>query len=67
MPMYSAMKLTLQTQLLPSIDQIAKLEATLRAFNSGADWLAGRLPVGAAGRSRAAGLVCAGAADGALV
>ena len=39
--MYSAMKLTLQTQLLPSIDQIAKLEATLRAFNSGADWLAG--------------------------
>lgn len=35
------MKLTLQTQLFPSQDQAAALEATLRAFNTGADWLAG--------------------------
>lgn len=35
------MKLTLQTQLFPSQDQATALEATLRAFNAGADWLAG--------------------------
>lgn len=35
------MKLTLQTQLFPSQDQAKALEATLRAFNAGADWLAG--------------------------
>lgn len=35
------MKLTLQTQLFPSQDQAEALEATLRAFNAGADWLAG--------------------------
>lgn len=35
------MKLTLQTQLFPSPDQSEALEATLRAFNAGADWLAG--------------------------
>jgi IS605 OrfB family transposase len=36
------MKMTLQTQLLPSKEQIADLEATLRAFNRAADWLAGK-------------------------
>jgi len=35
------MKLTLQNQLFPSQDQAKALEATLRAFNAGADWLAG--------------------------
>jgi len=35
------MKLTLQTQLLPAPDQAAALEATMRAFNAAADWLAG--------------------------
>jgi putative transposase len=35
------MKLTLQTQLFPTREQTAALEATLRAFNAGADWLAG--------------------------
>ena len=35
------MKLTLQTQLLPAADQVAALEATMRAFNAAADWLAG--------------------------
>lgn len=35
------MKLTLQTQLLPTPEQIEALEATLRAFNAAADWLAG--------------------------
>lgn len=35
------MKLTLHTQLLPSREQADALEATLRAFNAGADWLAG--------------------------
>src|SRR5688572_4844754 len=35
------MKLTLQTQLFPSQDQAEALEATLRAFNAAADWLAG--------------------------
>src|SRR5882672_11090307 len=34
-------KLTLQTQLLPDRDQAQKLSATMRAFNSAADWLAG--------------------------
>jgi IS605 OrfB family transposase len=36
-----AVKLTLQTQLLPDGDQAKKLSATMRAFNSAADWLAG--------------------------
>jgi IS605 OrfB family transposase len=35
------MKLTLQTQLLPTEEQAASLEATMRAFNAAADWLAG--------------------------
>jgi IS605 OrfB family transposase len=35
------MKLTLQTQLLPTSEQAALLEATMRAFNAAADWLAG--------------------------
>ena len=35
------MKLTLQTRLLPAPDQVVALEATLRAFNAAADWLAG--------------------------
>ena len=35
------MKLTLQTRLLPAPDQVAALEATMRAFNAAADWLAG--------------------------
>jgi len=35
------MKLTLQVQLLPDAEQVAKLEATMRAFNAAADWLAG--------------------------
>lgn len=35
------MKLTLQTQLLPTLDQVSALEATLNAFNAAADWLAG--------------------------
>src|SRR5499433_1241418 len=33
--------LTLQTQLLPDGDQAGKLSATMRAFNTAADWLAG--------------------------
>ena len=36
-----AVKLTLQTRLLPDGDQAKKLSATMRAFNSAADWLAG--------------------------
>src|SRR6266540_2683 len=36
-----AVKLTLQTQLLPVGDQSQKLSATMRAFNAAADWLAG--------------------------
>ena len=36
-----AVKLTLQTQLLPDGDQAKKLSATMRAFNAAADWLAG--------------------------
>ena len=36
-----AVKLTLQTQLLPDGDQARKLSATMRAFNAAADWLAG--------------------------
>jgi putative transposase len=36
-----AVKLTLQTQLLPDRDQARKLSATMRAFNAAADWLAG--------------------------
>lgn len=35
------MKPTLQTQLLPTGAQVTALEATLRAFNAVADWLAG--------------------------
>ncbi len=35
------MKLTLQTQLLPEREQAVALEATMRAFNAAADWLAG--------------------------
>lgn len=35
------MKLTLQTQLLPTQGQVLALEATMRAFNAAADWLAG--------------------------
>ncbi len=35
------MKLTLQTQLLPTQEQVLALEATMRAFNAAADWLAG--------------------------
>lgn len=35
------MKLTLQTQLFPIRDQAEALESTMRAFNAGADWLAG--------------------------
>ena len=35
------MKLTLQTQLLPTDAQAAALGETLRAFNAAADWLAG--------------------------
>jgi IS605 OrfB family transposase len=35
------MKLTLQTQLFPSREQADALEATMRAFNAAADWLAG--------------------------
>ena len=36
-----AVKLTLQTQLLPDGDQARKLSVTMRAFNAAADWLAG--------------------------
>src|SRR5262245_2564078 len=36
-----AVKLILQTQLLPDEDQARKLSATMRAFNAAADWLAG--------------------------
>jgi predicted transposase len=36
-----AVKLTLQTQLLPDRDQTRRLSATMRAFNSAADCLAG--------------------------
>src|SRR5262245_38705499 len=36
-----ALKLTLQTQLLPDADQAKKLSDALQAFNSAADWLAG--------------------------
>jgi putative transposase len=36
-----AVKLTLQTQLLPDGDQAKKLSVTMRAFNAAADWLAG--------------------------
>ncbi|MHB1636192.1 hypothetical protein [Acidiferrobacter thiooxydans] len=35
------MKMTLQTRLLPAPDQVMALEATLRACNAAADWLAG--------------------------
>ena len=35
------MKLTLQTQLLPTPEQAQALKATMRAFNAAADWLAG--------------------------
>jgi hypothetical protein len=36
-----AVKLILQTQLLPDGDQSRKLSATMRVFNAAADWLAG--------------------------
>lgn len=36
-----AVKLILQTQLLPDGDQARKLSATMQAFNAAADWLAG--------------------------
>src|SRR5262249_19722309 len=36
-----AVKLTLQTQLLPDEDQARKLSATMQTFNAAADWLAG--------------------------
>src|SRR5262245_8135336 len=36
-----AVKLTLQTQLSPDGNQAKKLSATMRAFNTAADWLAG--------------------------
>jgi putative transposase len=36
-----AVKLILQTQLLPDADQAKNLSATMRAFNAAADWLAG--------------------------
>lgn len=36
-----SMKLTLQTQLLPSSDHAVKLRATVERFNAAADWLAG--------------------------
>jgi putative transposase len=36
-----AVKLILQTQLLPDGDQVRKLSATMQAFNAAADWLAG--------------------------
>ena len=36
-----AVKLILQTQLLPDGDQARKLSATMRAFNAAAGWLAG--------------------------
>lgn len=39
--MIIGMKLTLQTQLLPTSEQAALLEATMRAFNEAANWLAG--------------------------
>src|SRR5215475_9912691 len=38
---FQAVKLILQTQLLPDRDQARKLSATMRAFNAAADWLAG--------------------------
>ena len=38
---FQAVKLILQTQLLPDGDQARKLSATMRAFNAAADWLAG--------------------------
>ena len=37
------MKLTVQLQLLPDADSIAKLGATLERFNTAADWVAGEL------------------------
>ena len=41
MPESRAVKLTLQTQLSPDGDQANKLSATMRAFNTATDWLAG--------------------------
>jgi putative transposase len=35
------MIVTVQLQLLPTKDDVVKLEATMRAFNAAADWLAG--------------------------
>ena len=37
------MKLTLQTKLFPTAEQVVALEATMRAFNAAADWLAGEV------------------------
>jgi putative transposase len=37
----AALKLTLQTQLLPDADQAKKLSGAMQAFNAAADWLAG--------------------------
>jgi len=39
--MLGAVKLTLQTRLLPDKEQSKKLSATMAAFNAAADWLAG--------------------------
>ena len=36
------MNLALQTQLLPDGDQAKKLSVTMRAFNTAANWLAGK-------------------------
>src|SRR5215467_16196727 len=38
---FQAVKLILQTQLLPDGDQAIMLSATMRAFNAATDWLAG--------------------------
>src|SRR4051812_3387183 len=35
------MKLTLQVQLFPTVDEAAKLKATVERFQAAADWLAG--------------------------
>lgn len=39
--MFTSMKLTLQTQLVPTPEQASALEATVARFNEAADWLAG--------------------------
>jgi putative transposase len=40
---HSSMKLTVQIQLLPAVDQSAKLLATVERFNEAAGWIAGEL------------------------